>query len=517
MANQPGLEAPLRWTGGYFREPVWPREPDIAAIKSIARQHLQSQLPLAIEDEKLEASFFAEGLYNKLYKISYPGHHPSYLLRVTVPVLPYLKTESEVATIAYLRANTSVPVPRVIAWQSNNVNELGYEWMLMEVIDGVPLFKVWREIPWEQKLELVDKLARHIKDMQDHSFASIGALYFKTALEHEKQECVTATDQQASTVEEVTKVELKVQDADTDEASVSTDFQTLQLHTSLSGTLEHAEGGLTTVATRSSDQHTLANDTQKDDFAVGPLFNSVFFVENKTRLPGDRGPYPDQIKWLSELINIQMELVKDVSIEDSDDFDDYMAKDAPLILSLGHEFLEILPAVFGKEEGLQAYCLHHSDLNLANILVDPETFAITGIVDWELVNVVPRWEADEHPEFMQSSEPLDEEEPPIPSYENPEHPSVYTRDRWDNRLLRRHWDETMTRLRQGTDTDADTSTDAGNAEAKRKALAVLYDLTENWTWVSNWMKKYKASNISDDRGESDAGAEDKSEVEEDIS
>ncbi len=499
MANQPGLETPLRWTGGYFREPVWPREPDIAAVKSIARQHLQSQLPFAVDDEILEVSFFAEGLYNKLYKISYPGHHPSYLLRVTVPVLPYLKTESEVATIAYLRANTSIPVPRVIAWQSNNVNELGYEWMLMEVIDGVPLFKVWRKIPWEQKLKLVDELARHVKDMQDHSFDSIGALYFKTALEHGKEQRITATDHQVSTVDEVTKPKLEMQDADTDEASVSTDFQTLQLHTSPSGSLEHAEGGLMTVATGSCSQHTLANDTQKDDFAIGPLFNSVFFVENKSRLPGDRGPYPDQIKWLSELINIQMELVKDVSIVDSDDFDDYIAKDAPLIISLGQEFLEILPAVFGKEEGLPACCLHHSDLNLANILVDPETFDITGIVDWELVNVVPRWEADEYPEFMQSSEPFDDDEPPVPSYEDPEHPSVYTRDRWDNRLLRRHWDETMERLRQGIDADADTATDTGNAEAKRKGLAVLYDLTENWIWVLNWMKKYKAGrNNSDD-------------------
>ncbi len=32
------------------------------------------------------------------------------------------------------------------------------------------------------------------------------------------------------------------------------------------------------------------------------------------------------------------------------------------------------------------YCLVHSDLNLKNLLLDPETLTVTGVVDWEFAH-----------------------------------------------------------------------------------------------------------------------------------
>ena len=34
----------------------------------------------------------------------------------------------------------------------------------------------------------------------------------------------------------------------------------------------------------------------------------------------------------------------------------------------------------------------HNDLSLANIIKDPTTFKVTGVVDWECIGTVPRWE-----------------------------------------------------------------------------------------------------------------------------
>ena len=45
--------------------------------------------------------------------------------------MPRLKTESEVATMQYLRAYTNIPVPVVYAWDSNPYNRLGGEYILM--------------------------------------------------------------------------------------------------------------------------------------------------------------------------------------------------------------------------------------------------------------------------------------------------------------------------------------------------------------------------------------------------
>lgn len=54
--------------------------------------------------------------------------------RVARRFMPRLKTESEVATMQYLRENTNVPVPTVYTWDSNPYNRLGGEYILMSKV-----------------------------------------------------------------------------------------------------------------------------------------------------------------------------------------------------------------------------------------------------------------------------------------------------------------------------------------------------------------------------------------------
>ena len=48
--------------------------------------------------------------------------------------MPRLKTESEVATLSYLREKTTVPVPRIYHYDSNPWNRLGGEFILMSKV-----------------------------------------------------------------------------------------------------------------------------------------------------------------------------------------------------------------------------------------------------------------------------------------------------------------------------------------------------------------------------------------------
>lgn len=48
--------------------------------------------------------------------------------------MPRLKTESEVATMSYLRQRTSVPVPTIYHYDSNPYNRLGGEFILMSKV-----------------------------------------------------------------------------------------------------------------------------------------------------------------------------------------------------------------------------------------------------------------------------------------------------------------------------------------------------------------------------------------------
>jgi hypothetical protein len=52
--------------------------------------------------------------------------------------MPRLKTESEVATMRYLRERTSIPVPDVYHYDSNPFNRLGGEYILMSKVRVVP-------------------------------------------------------------------------------------------------------------------------------------------------------------------------------------------------------------------------------------------------------------------------------------------------------------------------------------------------------------------------------------------
>jgi hypothetical protein len=82
------------------------------------------------------ARFFAEGAVNKLYEVlrnlqEMTDKPPTvYLFRVKLPVCPFYKTESEVATLKYIRINTEIPVATIVAWDSTAKDDLDFEWII---------------------------------------------------------------------------------------------------------------------------------------------------------------------------------------------------------------------------------------------------------------------------------------------------------------------------------------------------------------------------------------------------
>lgn len=148
MPNQDGLE----WVPKTFGlEPQWTRTPDINVTSRIIRKELDHNFEMPIK-----ITFHAQGAFNKLYKVSVAGS--DYLMRVSLPVDPYYKTESEVATLRFM-LEQKVPVPRIVAYSSDNQNELGFEWILMELVLGVTLSKKWRKISWSAKIDIVKRLS----------------------------------------------------------------------------------------------------------------------------------------------------------------------------------------------------------------------------------------------------------------------------------------------------------------------------------------------------------------------
>ena len=511
MKDNKGRQFPLKWEGNYFnRAPVWPREPDIAVIKSLAMEHLASELPPAFKGAEPEISDFAYGAFNKLYLVSYAGHNVSYLFRATLPIVPFYKTESEVATLAYLRAKTSIPVPQTIAWDSSADNDLGFEWILMDKVAGVELRSVWRRMPWERKLELVDELAGFIQELRAHTFSAIGSLYFKSALESQQDDTdydpIDALFEDPSTEDGLadpdTSPENERKAVTTPSTSWAADVKTQSAHKDDGETENYSKPSWIPIPKTLGAQASYCKDYQArecengssafklesdDEFVIGPIFSWIFWKGSRLCIPGNRGPYQKCSEWYRALIEMQENWVNAGPMEDDSDYDSAFEEESPDLLAMCQQYLDVLEAVCPKQEDHSPSSLHHHDLNEANILVDPETFGITGIVDWETINILPDWRVTGYPEFINSCDPPSDTEPEIPSYDEGQTLETDTRDQWDNRILRGHFDQAMKQL----STHSDSPSALKSREIKRKFETEIGNITDWYERSKNWLRRYK--------------------------
>lgn len=195
MAPTPSRPTPLnsglRWTADLFGPvPVWSKTPYIPTIESLSRRYLGA--------DNLSVNFFAGGAFNKLYSITVSSNTStetkSYIFRVALPVEPFYKTASEIATLRYLRRQTSIPVPEVIAYNCTVENELGFEWILMEKIPGVSLGEVWGNLNLSTKKIVAECIGQYTKQLREKCrFDAIGSLYQRTELSGEDAKTAVAT------------------------------------------------------------------------------------------------------------------------------------------------------------------------------------------------------------------------------------------------------------------------------------------------------------------------------------
>lgn len=434
MTHPPILQSGLRWQDDQGDlVPVWTKTPSVFIIKQIAMRHLH------LEMTSVEVDFFAEGAFNKIYQISSCFNAKKYLMRVALPAEPFFKTESEVATLAYVQKHTSIPVPDVITYESDAGNELGFEWILMEKIEGVPLNNIWETIPFTSKKDLTVQMAEYLAELQNMQFPRIGSLYF-AALRHR----VHAED-------------------------------------------ESFEGRPVDGANNPESQ------CVDNDFVVGRTVSPWFFRDKRIHLPADRGPFSTSYNMMMAETQIQLERVKQLSISpDEEHFseaDEWLAKDGEKVIETCRRLQDLVPIFFlPADAGKESKILYHQDLSARNIIVHPITYRITGIVDWESVSVYPAWALSEYPKFLKGIEVL--EPPAVGTPGIDEEALIYIRQDWEMVLLRRCFAQTMRMLCNDSDNVPRIDDAACEEDVKRKKdfRQCLEQLELSWKRSSNWVK-----------------------------
>ena len=89
---------------------------------------------------------------------------------------PLFKTEAELATIAYVRKHTQIPVPEVYFVNHNENHVVGATFVLMERVPGVRLFDIWSDLSLEHRMSVVTQVASIVGELADLRFDRIGSL-----------------------------------------------------------------------------------------------------------------------------------------------------------------------------------------------------------------------------------------------------------------------------------------------------------------------------------------------------
>jgi len=100
----------------------------------------------------------------------------SCIARFTIEYEVLQKTESELATIEYVRKNTTIPVPEIYFINHNENHVVGSAFVLMERMDGEQLCNVWSDLSLKHKLDVIEQLANVTGQLADQKFDKIGVI-----------------------------------------------------------------------------------------------------------------------------------------------------------------------------------------------------------------------------------------------------------------------------------------------------------------------------------------------------
>jgi Phosphotransferase enzyme family len=129
------------------------------------------------------------GAFNLLYELQF-NDGLRWVIRIPLPGLnnynapSYLRSlRSTVTTMSFLRQNTSMPIPEIHDFDDTTENSVGMPYILMEWVQGVPVYKKWFNSTGstplsDLRLRILDSVAEVMSQLSQFQFDKIGSLTF---------------------------------------------------------------------------------------------------------------------------------------------------------------------------------------------------------------------------------------------------------------------------------------------------------------------------------------------------
>ncbi|KAJ7458696.1 hypothetical protein B0H11DRAFT_2061384 [Mycena galericulata] len=164
------------------------RAPDVREfVASFDLPQLQAQTTEVMNKECVGAHLLAVGGYNIVYLLPF-ADKTDVLARLRIPGGGLMgngigmttqdlsaRFASEIATLRFLRAKTSIPVPELHHWDADQTT-VGAAYMLMQRVSGVLLGPIVRDITVAGLTKLVTQVASFEVELYDNPLSSIGSL-----------------------------------------------------------------------------------------------------------------------------------------------------------------------------------------------------------------------------------------------------------------------------------------------------------------------------------------------------
>ncbi|KAL9083058.1 MAG: hypothetical protein Q9165_008682 [Trypethelium subeluteriae] len=275
----------------------------------------------------------AEGMHNKAFVLTM-DNGMEVVAKLPNPNAgpPRYTIASEVATRKMLRDVFTIPAPRVLSWSCDATsNSVQAEYILEEKAPGSRLGALWNEVSRKTKLAIVQQVVGLDCSLTAVQFKMHGCFYFK---------------------EDIQRLTGK-----SDAVQLTTDRRGLNL----------------------------------DQYAMGPLTIAGLWTSGRGQMNLDRGPWQEPQSYTRGLVANEKAWIRRFAKPRMNYFRSLEDLEFPEhAFQLLAKYEQVAPLLIPSEnEAAPANILWHPDLHLDNVFVDPVSYEITGIVDWQSATVAP--------------------------------------------------------------------------------------------------------------------------------
>lgn len=150
-------------------------EPPPLCLNYDAIKHMATQFIPGSHGKCFDLTVVRRGTFHEIRELRFEDGW-SCIARFTREEERLEKTESELATIEYVRKHTSIPVPEIFLVNYNENHVVGAPFVFMEKIRGMKMFDVWDGLSTEHKLSIIAQTAGIVGQLAGLHFDQIGSL-----------------------------------------------------------------------------------------------------------------------------------------------------------------------------------------------------------------------------------------------------------------------------------------------------------------------------------------------------